>query len=1154
MTLRVALSHRTSYVFDRPVTLSPHLIRLRPAPHCRTPIEAYSLDISAKPHLLSWQQDPFGNYIARVVFPEPVTRLDVAVEVIVPMTVINPFDFFVESYAETYPFAYPESLRKELVPYLEISERGERLMAWLAEVPREERGIADFLVMLNQRLQQDINYLVRMEPGVQSTEETLEKALGSCRDSAWLLVQIARHLGLAARFVSGYLIQLTADVKALEGPSGAETDFTDLHAWTEIFIPGAGWIGLDPTSGLLAGEGHIPLAATPAPTSASPIVGSSSECEVTFDFSMSVARIHEDPRVTRPYSDEQWQSIERLGEQVERRLVANDVRLTMGSEPTFVSIDAMGADEWHTAAEGPTKRRLSGELIKRLRHAFAPGGLLFHRHGNWCPGEPRPHWALVCYWRRDGQPVWRDERWLGADGVQPGHDAEDALRFGETLAGHLGVDANYLLPAYEDALYCLWREQTLPVNAGPCHDDLGYDDLSDGDLGDGQENKRLTQLLERGLGSVVGYALPLRYVPRLRGWQSDEWPLRRKALYLVPGDAPMGLRLPLASLPQDAPQAVPAAALGGVDQRQSLWKPASSLDGSPTGVTRHYQAVRQVVSERGSKAEDSRENAESLPYNALSGGRRPGGSGATDEEAGSDQPETIPTSLCLEIRNGQFYVFVPPLPRLEHYLELIAAIEQTAAKLEIPVFVEGYPPPADPRLEHVMISPDTGVIRVNMMPAESWPTLVAQTETLYEAARQTRLEAERFMLDGRHIGTGGGNHITLGGTTPADSPFLRHPALLGSLVSYWQRHPVLSYLFSGRFVGPTSQAPRLDEARHDSLHELEIALAQLTGEEAVQPWLVDRLFRPLLTDPVGNAQRAELCIDKLYPPDNDAGRLGWLELRGFEMPPHPRMSLIQALLIRALVAHFWERPSSRGMSSRGMSDGGPVRWGTALHDRWMLPHYLWRDLEDVLSDLDNAGMAFALEWFAPFLEFRCPVAGRVQYQGLELELRQAIEPWHGLGNEASGGGMSRPVDSSVERLQVKLSGVSGDRYVVTCNGHRVPLRATDRNGEAVAGVRYRAWQPSSAQHPRLPVHAPLVFDIFDTWNRRSIGGCTYHVSDPAGRHFENLPVNANEAEARRLARFVAHGHRQGVHDVPAVKISLDYPFTLDLRERSAGID
>ncbi|GHB08429.1 transglutaminase family protein [Salinicola rhizosphaerae] len=1147
MTLRVALSHRTTYLFDRPVRLSPHLIRLRPAPHCRTPIEAYSLDISAKPQFLNWQQDPFGNQVARVVFPEPVTRLDVAVEVIAPMTVINPFDFFVERYAEHFPFDYPESLRKELGPYLEITERGERLLAWLREVPLERRGITDFLVALNQRLQQDIRYLVRMEPGVQKAEETLEKGCGSCRDSAWLLVQILRHLGLAARFVSGYLIQLAADVKAIDGPSGTEVDFTDLHAWTEVFVPGAGWIGLDPTSGLLAGEGHIPLAATPEPSSAAPIVGYSDECEVSFDFSMTLSRIHEDPRVTRPYSESQWQAIQQLGEQVDQRLIAGDVRLTMGGEPTFVAIDDMEAPEWNIAAQGPTKRRMAGALLKRLRAAFAPQGLLHYRQGKWYPGEPLPRWALACYWRRDGLPVWRDERWLADEGASPGYGPAQALQFAETLADHLDVSRTDLLPGYEDAFYHLWREQTLAVDVDPrAHD-----------LQDDEERRRLARLLERGLGSVTGYALPLRYDERRHRWQSGPWPLRRDHLYLIPGDSPMGLRLPLSSLPQ--------AAFRDVDHPHSLWAPDAALGDPADAVTRRFHAVRQMA---GGERRDARaENAESLPYGSLAGGvhraiadtedgRDSSAVRAADDRTDQEEPpqglpvddEPVGTGLCVEAREGQLYVFVPPLTRLEHYLELIAAIESTAATLEMPVFVEGYSPPADARLEQFMITPDPGVIEVNIMPAKSWSALVAQTETLYEAARQTRLGAEKFMLDGRHTGTGGGNHVTLGGATPADSPFLRRPTLLASMVSYWQRHPALSYLFSGLFIGPTSQAPRVDEARHESLYELEIALDQLARErdEAAgatsgsepPPWLVDRLFRHLLTDLTGNTHRAEFCIDKLYSPDSDTGRLGLLELRGFEMPPHARMSLMQGLLVRALVARFWERSDF----------GGLVRWGTALHDRWMLPHYLWSDLEEVLAELGDAGMPFEAAWFAPFLEFRCPVLGRVQYRGVELELRQAIEPWHVLGEEASGGGTSRYVDSSLERVQVKVSGMSGDRYVVTCNGHRVPLRRTDRNGEAVAGVRFRAWQPPSALHPRIPVHAPLTFDIVDTWNRRSIGGCTYHVAHPAGRNFETFPVNANEAEARRLARFWAHGHRQGSQETPEKSIGKDYPCTLDLRQ------
>ncbi|QJQ94693.1 MULTISPECIES: DUF2126 domain-containing protein [Halomonadaceae] len=1106
MTIRVALKHRTSYRFDRPVGLSPHMIRLRPAPHSRTTIDAYSLKVSGGPHFLNWQQDPFGNFIARVVFPEKLSQLEVEVEVIAPMTVINPFDFFIEEEAEQFPFVYSDSLRKELQPYLEVHEQGALLQGWLAEVTRDPVPTVSFLVELNQRLQRDIAYLVRMEAGVQSCEETLANARGSCRDSAWLLVQILRHLGLASRFVSGYLIQLAPDVKALDGPSGPENDFTDLHAWTEVYLPGAGWIGLDPTSGMLAGEGHIPLAATPSPGSAAPITGTSEKCEVQFDVEMQVTRIHETPRVTQPYSDAQWAAIDVLGLQVDQVLAAGDVRLTLGGEPTFVSIDDMDGAEWTVAALGSTKRKLAGELLERLRGHFAPGGVLQYQQGKWYPGEPLPRWALACYWRKDGVPLWREGRWLADDRNAPGHGEREALQFSEALVRRLGVDAGHLVPAYEDAYYYLWREGTLPANVDP----------RKADLNDDAERRRLAQLLERGLGAVVGYALPLRHARgREHRWESGAWPLKREHLYLVPGDSPMGLRLPLAALPwiERSEPVIP----------ESLFAPRAALGDVHGEVARRYSEMQTALGE------------EAHGLHHLSPGQN------VQEQPNAEQDshdEVIHTSLCVEAREGRLFVFLPPLTRLSHYMDLIATIENTASQLRMPVAIEGYPPPADPRLEKFLITPDPGVIEVNIMPAADWPALVENTTILYEEARQTRLGTEKFMLDGRHTGTGGGNHVTLGGATPEDSPFLRRPDLLASLVTFWQHHPSLSYLFSGMFIGPTSQAPRVDEARHESLYELEIALQQMPHGEVAQPWLVDRLLRHLLTDITGNTHRAEFCIDKLYSPDSESGRLGLLELRGFEMPPHPRMSLIQMLLIRALVARCWQAPYRKR----------PVRWGTTLHDRWMLPHYLWSDLGEVIEDLKAHGFDFDLQWFAPFLEFRFPVQGRLETPQLRLELRQAIEPWHVLGEEATGSGTARYVDSSVERLQVKVEGLHGDRFVVACNGRRVPLKVTGgRAGEGVAGVRYRAWQPPSALHPRIPVHAPLVFDVIDTWNGRSVGGCTYHVSHPAGRNYESFPVNANEAEARRLARFWTAGHSQGPREAPPEEPSLELPATLDLR-------
>ena len=1112
MTIRVALHHRTTYRFDRPVKLSPHVVRLRPAPHCRTHIDAYSLNISGDDHFLNWQQDPFGNFNARVVFPEPRKELTIAVELVAPMTVINPFDFFLDDAAQTIPFSYSDELRKELGPYLEVTEAGPRLKEWLKEVSREPTTSVDFLVALNQRLQQNISYLVRMEPGVQSCEETLTLASGSCRDSAWLLVQILRHLGLAARFVSGYLIQLAPDVKALDGPSGTEVDFTDLHAWTEVFLPGAGWVGLDPTSGLFAGEGHIPLAATPTTGSAAAITGFSDKCEVEFDVEMRVERIHEDPRVTRPYSDQQWQAILTLGDQVDEVLQQQDVRLTMGGEPTFVSIDDMESPQWNTEALGEHKRERAEALLTRLQEAYAAGSVIQQQQGKWYPGEPLPRWALACYWRKDGVPLWRDPKWLASTEGSPLAKVDDAMveRFIHALGERLGVAQRHWIPAYEDAYYYLWKEQTLPVSVDP----------RNADLKDDAERRRLARLLEQDLGAVVGYALPLRHsIAQSHRWESGRWPLKRDHLFLVPGDSPMGLRLPLSALPWADPEEQP--------QPQSLFAPRPAL-----GDIHGEVARRNAEQHRFTSAE---RHGQSLhPSHS-----HPEGEAVQQQPSAADDREhkVIHTSLCVEPREGRLHIFLPPLTHLEHYLDLLSSIEETAQALACPVMIEGYAPPRDPRLSSFQITPDPGVIEVNIMPADSWPALVAQTERLYDEARQARLGTEKFMVDGRHTGTGGGNHVTLGGLTPEDSPFLRRPDLLASLVTYWQHHPSLSYLFSGLFIGPTSQAPRVDEARHEALYELEIALQQMPEGEVVQPWLVDRLLRHLLTDLTGNTHRAEFCIDKLYSPDSDSGRLGLLELRGFEMPPHARMGLMQTLLIRALVARCWKTPYR----------ARPVRWGSALQDRWMLPHYLWEDLNDVLHDLRHHGFDFELEWFAPFREFRFPVHGRLHTPMLSIELRQAIEPWHVLGEEATAGGTARYVDSSVERLEVKVNGMSGDRYVVTCNGRRVPLSPTGRNGEAVAGVRYRAWQPPSALHPQIPVHAPLVFDVIDTWNQRSVAGCTYHVVHPTGRSFETFPVNAFEAEARRLGRFSDSGHGHGYQAPMPEALSQELPCTLDLR-------
>lgn len=1106
MSIHIAIHHITTYKFDRMTTLYPHQIRLRPAPHCRTPVLSYSLKIEPAKHFINWQQDAFGNYIARLVFLEPARELRVEVDLTADMTVINPFDFFLEEDAEEIPFEYDPEEKVDLAPCLERAEDGPLLTEWLKGVDRTPRRTIDFLVDLNQRLNKDIRYLIRMEPGVQSCEETLEKRSGSCRDSAWLLAQILRRLGFAARFVSGYIVQLTADVKSLDGPSGPEADFTDLHAWTEVYLPGAGWIGMDPTSGLFAGEGHIPLACAPHPTSAGPIEGATGKCEVQFSFQNSVTRIHEDPRVTKPYTESEWREIDALGRRIDGEMASGDIRLTMGGEPTFVSIDNMDSPEWNTAALGAEKKQKAADLLVRLKERFAPKGLLFHGQGKWYPGEELPRWAFACYWRKDGVPVW-NEPLLSADPSKPGvYGLPEARRFIEHLARALGVPQKSIIDGFEDVYYYLWKEGTLPVNIDPLKHDLK----------DSMERKRLARLLEKGLDKIAGFAMPLKwdFGGRPQRWIGDVWEFKRGRMYLIPGDSPMGYRLPLDSLPWTPPERIPP------EPEASPFEPRPPLEDY------RQRTMKRTERRDGAEAHFPRERIR----------EQTGGPGGGPDD-GEPYRHLVRTALCVEPRGGNLHIFLPPIPRLEPFLDLAAAIERTADRLNIPVVIEGYPPVGDPRLENFKITPDPGVIEVNLQPAFSWEEMTRNTEILYEEAYYARLGTEKFMLDGRHTGTGGGNHVTVGGETPSDSPFLRNPKLLKSMLTYWQHHPSLSYLFSGLFIGPTSQMPRVDEARDENLYELEIAFQQLPDGPAALPWKVDRALRNHLTDMTGNTHRSEFSIDKLYSPDSHAGRQGLVEIRGFEMPPHARMSMAQMLLLRALIARFWRSPYEHPLA----------RWGTELHDRFMLPHYVWNDFLDVLDDLAREGFEMRPEWFAPFYEFRFPRYGTVQVGDIGVELRMALEPWHVLGEEATAAGTSRYVDSSTERLQVKISGMTGSRHVIACNGRRVPLRATGTRGEFVSGVRYRAWDPPSALHPGLGIHTPLIFDVIDLWSGRSVGGCTYHAAHPGGRGYETFPVNAYEAESRRVSRFWSHGHTPGPCSPPAETVNPEYPYVLDLR-------
>lgn len=1073
MSRKVALYHKTVYQYDRQIALGPQVIRLRPAAHSRTKVEAYSLRISPGEHYLNWQQDVSGNFQARLVVPERTDHFQIEVDLVVDLVTVNPFDFFIDQGFETLPFDYPEEIREELGPYRKTSAAaGDGFDEWVAEARSgldRPAPTVPFLSELNQKISQRVEYLIRMEPGVQTPVDTLRLGSGSCRDSAWLMVQTLRRLGLAARFVSGYLIQLAPDEPPLEGPPGPDRDFSDLHAWCEVYLPGAGWVGLDATSGLFAGEGHIPLACTAEPINAAPLTGGHEPCEATFAYEMKVSRLRESPPVAGPYAPAVWKEIDELGGQIDREMNARGVKLTMGGEPTFVYAKDPDGAEWNVDALGPLKRPLGARLLYRLADRLAPGGLLFHGQGKWYPGEELPRWALGVYYREDGAPVWEradllrreDEGQREGAGSSRG-DIDDARDLIIAIAGRLGVDERYVRAARD------------PI------------------AGEGDS------LSVSGVPPVRGFALPLRWWAEGGVWTSSRWHELGEPIVLVPGDSPMGYRLPLGRL---AAENFP----GGNFPHEY-----SQYEGGPQLPT---PADFRLTSMNAGDFEKIAEARHLEPASFL-----------------------LHTALCVEPRDGALYVFMPPQDTLEVWLGLVGAIEIAVAVKGTAVFFEGYPPPSDLRMRSLLVTPDPGVIEVNIPPAASWQELRDLSLLLNESARAEGLVSEKFQLDGRPAGSGGGNHVTLGGPLPSESPFLNRPGLLRSLITYFQHHPSLSYLFSGLFIGPTSQAPRLDEGRHESLYELEIAFAALPKDGSL-PWLCDRLLRHHLTDLTGNTHRAEICIDKLYPPDRLAGRLGLVELRAFEMLPHPHMNLTAALLVRAIVARLLAEDYHRPFR----------RFGTELHDRFMLPVHLENDLNEVCADLARFGTVFRPEYFAPILEFRFPLLGRVKVEGVELELRAALEPWHVLGEEQVRGSTARMVDSATDRVQIVVRGLDRKDRVVLCNGFRLPLFATGRRGEFAAGVRFKAWHITHTMHPNVKVHAPLVFELADPVIGRSLGGCTYHVSHPGGRAFDRRPVNAQEAEARRDARFWAHGHTPGPLTVPPLLDNPECPGTLDLR-------
>lgn len=1111
MSIQVALQHKTTYTYDRAIKLWPQVLRLKPAPHCRTKILSYALQVEPSNHFINWMQDPFGNYQARIVFPELVEKFEFTVEVIAELVAINPFDFFLEEYAETFPFAYSSLLQKELKPYLEVNDQGDSFEKLFNDCQKySNQNTVDFLVALNRHVYEMIDYSIRMEVGVQSCEHTLVRKIGSCRDSAWLLVQLLRKFGLAARFVSGYLVQLKADVEEKNGPSGPQDDFTDLHAWAEVFIPGAGWIGLDATSGLFAGEGHIPLACTPHYESAAPITGDTEQTTVQFSFDNSVERILETPRVTKPYTDEQFRLIDQVGYQVDQLLQQADVELTMGGEPTFVSKTDMESAQWNTDADGEDKRVQSFSLTKKLKEDLAPQSFIHFGQGKWYPGEAIPRWQYAMYWRNDNQVLWKNKDLIADPNKKGKNTFADAEQFTKTLVKHLGLDSSLIQSAYEDEYYYLWEKLNLPIN---------FDTEKDAEKAK-IERQTLLKLLEAGIDKPVGFVLPLAYDEENHYWLSTKWEFERKQLFLLPGNSQIGMRLPIDRLKIKR------------DKKSDQVFPANFFN-DIYGLIGYQDVIDKIKKRKSFEAKNT--------------------------------GELIKTALCVQQMEGRIHVFLPPFEDMNHFLDLLHTIEITAEQLNLPIIIEGYQPPFHPEVTKLVVAPDPGVVEVNVHPMKSWAEIREVYDLLFELADEVGLGTNKFMIDGKHTGTGGGNHITLGGAKPAESPILRQPDTLRSMVNFWQNHPGLSYLFSSPFIGATSQSPRVDEGRPEMLYELEIAFNELEKVDDPPFWMVDRIFRNILTDITGNTHRAEFCIDKLYSPDSTTGRLGILEMRGFDMPPHKEMCLLQILLVRSLFAVFCKSPYKHPV----------IHWGNDLHNKFMMHHFVREDIYEVVEYLQNHGVAFQKEWFDVFLDFRFPEYGSVHLSGIKLSLRSALEPWVVLGEEMSNSGTARFVDSSVERLEVVLEDFNPERYKLLCNSIQVPLVQTKYSRKFVASIRYKAWAPPSALHPTIGVDTPLIFDIYDTWNSRSIGGCSYHVAHPGGRNYDTFPINQLEAESRRTTRFSESNHspkqsavvtEQGITDprshyiipnlkvkekieVKSIPISKDFPHTLDLRRK-----
>lgn len=1095
MTTRIAITHRIERTFSKTIKLSTHWLRLRPAPDTPARITAYSLELAPEPHFVNWLRDPFENHIVRLDLPEPLPYLHTAVEILAELVPKNPFDFLIEPYAVKHPFEYTTQLKKELAPYLAVGEPSARTRVFFETLERKEvatiQRLSEVCAALLEAFPSFAPSPISSTQGAPDLEALFARGTGSAWDLAWLFTLSLRQLGLAARFVCGYHVLLAE--------AEAQQDSVRLHAWTQVFIPGAGWIGIDPSTGLYTNETFIPLSSGADPARVQPIVGSREPCEETRIESVQVRRLEPaDPRW--PYTETQWNDICALGAHVQRDLEAHRVYLSTGMNLSFVATGS-GSYEWHTHALGPEKLRIADQLLSRLLQRTAAGAIKHYAQGEWYAGEGLPRWRLIGLARGDGQPVWRNAE-LRSTGEANVLAAAD---FANALARALGVPPSCVSAAQEDPLHSVWRGQ-LPIDRVP----------TPSELDDPEQRRALAERFSQVSYEPVGYVLPLGWDHKAGQFRSGQWRFRRPGLHLIPGDSPIGYRLPLDSL---------------IEDKEALFE--SQLERSPFDERSPLPDYHGLVRERLA--------------------------GAVPQPSARDASPPR-TAVCVQARAGKLYVFLPPLSHAEHYLELVAAVEAAAEATGEQPILEGYEPPEDYRLRRFVLEPDPGVLKVELPEAYTFPVQLDLLQTVFDEAGRLGLGMQRMTPDGTIIGTGGGGRLSLGGLRPEYSPFLRRPELLRGLVAYFQRHPSLSYLFAGRMIGPSGPAPRPDEGRDAALYELEIALSHMPRAETSALWCADRMLRHLLADPAGQIKHAEIRMDHLYAPERDGKRQGRLYIHAFELAPHPQVAVLHTLLVHALLGRF----------ARVSDSGELVRWGSALHDRFMLPEVLLADLHEVIEDLHAVGYPFQIEWFEPLIQLRFPELGQVLIGHIRLSLQTALEPWPLLAEEVTAGGVARFIDAANERLQVKLTGLAPGRYALACNGYTVPLQATGTHGEYVAGVRYKIANPPSTLHPTIAPVGALVFDLIDTWTGRAIGGCTYlpprpqltgAVGIPLGEG--NWPNVGDEAAPPRVVptpqtslapldrsgRFLPYGSGVGPMAVPPLYSDPHCPYLLDLAHR-----